>query len=71
VHLLWSAAGRGLGAVSNGGRLPDGTVSQIIKRTRLYWTLHQQAAGRGLRGEVDGAAAGAAGRARLLRLAGT
>jgi hypothetical protein len=62
---------QGLGAVSNGGRLPDGTVSHIIKRARLYRMLHQQAAGRGLRVEVHGAAAGAAGRARLLRLAGT
>jgi 2-polyprenyl-6-methoxyphenol hydroxylase-like FAD-dependent oxidoreductase len=48
TNLLLSGTGRRLGAVSNGGRLADGTVSHTIKRPRLYQTLHQQAADRGI-----------------------
>jgi FAD-dependent urate hydroxylase len=49
VNVLWSGTGRRLGAVSNGGRLPDGTVSQTIKRARLYRALHEEATARGVR----------------------
>jgi 2-polyprenyl-6-methoxyphenol hydroxylase-like FAD-dependent oxidoreductase len=51
TNLLLSATGRRLGAVSNGGVLPDGTVSHTIKRARLYRALHDQAAARGIRFE--------------------
>jgi FAD-dependent urate hydroxylase len=51
VNVLLSAGGRRLGAVSNGGRLADGTTAHTIKRARLYEGLHQQAAGRGIRVE--------------------
>jgi FAD-dependent urate hydroxylase len=48
TNLLLSGTGRRLGAVSNGGRLADGTVSHTIKRARLYQTLHEEAAARGI-----------------------
>jgi 2-polyprenyl-6-methoxyphenol hydroxylase-like FAD-dependent oxidoreductase len=48
VNMLLSGTGRRLGTVSNGGRLPDGTVSHTIKRARLYRALQQQAAARGI-----------------------
>jgi 2-polyprenyl-6-methoxyphenol hydroxylase-like FAD-dependent oxidoreductase len=48
TNVLWSAAGRRLGAVANGGVLEDRTTAHTIKRARLYRTLHQQAAGRGI-----------------------
>ena len=48
TNLLWSGTGRRLGAVSNGGTLPDGTTSHTIKRARLYRALHEEAAGRGI-----------------------
>jgi len=48
TNLLLGATGRRLGAVSNGGVLPDGTVSHTIKRARLYRALHDQAAARGV-----------------------
>jgi 2-polyprenyl-6-methoxyphenol hydroxylase-like FAD-dependent oxidoreductase len=48
TNLLWSGAGRRLGAVSNGGRLADGTVAHTLKRARLYRALHAQAAARGI-----------------------
>ena len=51
TNLLLSATGRRLGAVSNGGTLPDGTVSHTIKRAHLYQALHDQAAARGIRFE--------------------
>jgi 2-polyprenyl-6-methoxyphenol hydroxylase-like FAD-dependent oxidoreductase len=51
VNVLLSSSGRRLGTVSNGGRLPDGTVSHTMKRARLYRALHQEAAGRGIRVE--------------------
>jgi 2-polyprenyl-6-methoxyphenol hydroxylase-like FAD-dependent oxidoreductase len=49
TNMLWSGSGGRLGAVSNGGVLPDGTTAHTIKRARLYRVLHQQAAARGLR----------------------
>jgi FAD-dependent urate hydroxylase len=48
INLLYSSRGRRLGAVSNGGVLPDGTTAHTIKRARLYRTLYQQAADRGI-----------------------
>jgi FAD-dependent urate hydroxylase len=51
VNVLYSGTGRRLGAVSNGGRLPDGTTAHTIKRARLYRTLLQQAADRGIQVE--------------------
>jgi FAD-dependent urate hydroxylase len=62
TNVLLSTTGRRLGAVSNGGILPDGTVSHTIKRAGLYRALHAEAAGRGIRVEfgkrlVDAAAA--------------
>jgi FAD-dependent urate hydroxylase len=51
TNVLLSGTGRRLGAVSNGGRLADGTVSHTIKRPRLYRALHEEAAGRGIRFE--------------------
>ncbi|HXQ54676.1 MAG TPA: FAD-dependent monooxygenase, partial [Actinomycetes bacterium] len=51
TNVLLSGTGRRLGAVSNGGRLADGTVSHTIKRARLYRALHEEAAARGIRVE--------------------
>ena len=48
TNVLLSGSGRRLGAVSNGGRLADGTVSHTVKRARLYRALHDEAAGRGI-----------------------
>jgi FAD-dependent urate hydroxylase len=49
TNVLWSGRGKRLAAVSNGGRLADGTTAHTIKRARLYRALHQQAADRGVR----------------------
>jgi FAD-dependent urate hydroxylase len=49
TNVLLSGTGRRLGAVSNGGRLADGTVSHTIKRARLYRALQEEAAARGIR----------------------
>jgi FAD-dependent urate hydroxylase len=49
TNVLLSGGGRRLGAVSNGGRLADGTVSHTVKRARLYRALHDEAAARGVR----------------------
>jgi FAD-dependent urate hydroxylase len=51
TNVLLSGTGRRLGAVSNGGRLPDGTTAHTIKRARLYRALHQQATDRGIQVE--------------------
>ena len=51
VNVLLSAGGRRLGAVSNGGRLADGSAAHTIKRARLYAGLHQQVADRGIKVE--------------------
>jgi FAD-dependent urate hydroxylase len=48
TNVLWSGTGRRLGAVSNGGVRPDGTVSHTVKRARLYQALHQEATDRGI-----------------------
>jgi FAD-dependent urate hydroxylase len=53
TNVLLSGTGRRLGAVSNGGRLADGTTAQTIKRARLYRALHTEAAGRGIRIEFS------------------
>jgi 2-polyprenyl-6-methoxyphenol hydroxylase-like FAD-dependent oxidoreductase len=49
TNLLLSGSGRRLGSVSNGGTMPDGTVSHTVKRARLYRALHDQATDRGIR----------------------
>ena len=49
TNVLVSGGGRRLGAVSNGGRPADGTVSHTVKRARLYRALHDEAAARGVR----------------------
>jgi 2-polyprenyl-6-methoxyphenol hydroxylase-like FAD-dependent oxidoreductase len=59
TNVLLSGSGRRLGAVSNGGRLADGTVSHTVKRARLYRALHDEAAGRGVRIEYGRRLAGA------------
>ncbi len=59
TNVLLSGTGRRLAAVSNGGRLADGTVSHTIKRARLYRALHDEAAGRGIRIEYGKRLAGA------------
>jgi 2-polyprenyl-6-methoxyphenol hydroxylase-like FAD-dependent oxidoreductase len=51
TNLLLSGRGRRLGTVSNGGTLPDGTVSHTVKRARLYRALDDEAAARGIRTE--------------------
>jgi 2-polyprenyl-6-methoxyphenol hydroxylase-like FAD-dependent oxidoreductase len=51
TNLLLGATGRRLGEVSNGGVLPDGTVSHTFRRARLYQALHDEAAARGIRVE--------------------
>ena len=43
--------GKHLGDVPNGGTLPDGTVSQTLKRADLYRALRDEAVGRGARVE--------------------
>ena len=48
TNVLLSGSGRRLGAVSNGGTLPDGTVSHTIRRARLYRALHTEATARGV-----------------------
>jgi FAD-dependent urate hydroxylase len=44
---IQSGTGKHLGAVPNGGTLPDGTVSQTLKRPDLYRTLRDEALRRG------------------------
>jgi 2-polyprenyl-6-methoxyphenol hydroxylase-like FAD-dependent oxidoreductase len=46
---LRSGTGKRLGQTRTGGSLPDGTVSQTIKRADLYRVLHQEASSRGVR----------------------
>ena len=57
-----SGTGKHLGEVPNGGTLPDGTVSQTLKRADLYRALRDEAVRRGVRIEygkrlVDAASA--------------
>src|SRR4029450_11859917 len=44
TNVLWSGTGRRLGAVSNGGTLPDGTTPPTIRRGPPYPALHTQTA---------------------------
>ncbi|HWS82396.1 MAG TPA: FAD-dependent monooxygenase, partial [Rubrobacter sp.] len=46
---IQSGSGKRLGDVPNGGTLPDGTVSQTLKRADLYRALRDEAVRRGAR----------------------
>ena len=46
---IQSGTGKRLGEVPNGGTLPDGTVSQTLKRSDLYRVLRDEAIRRGAR----------------------
>jgi FAD-dependent urate hydroxylase len=46
---IQSGTGKRLGEVPNGGTLPDGTVSQTLKRADLYRALRDEAVRRGVR----------------------
>jgi FAD-dependent urate hydroxylase len=46
---IQSGTGKHLGSVPNGGTLPDGTVSQTLKRADLYRALRDEAVRRGAR----------------------
>jgi FAD-dependent urate hydroxylase len=46
---IQSGTGKRLGEVPNGGTLPDGTVSQTLKRADLYRALRDEAVRRGAR----------------------
>jgi len=48
---IQSGTGKHLGNVPNGGTLPDGTVSQTLKRAELYRALRDEALRRGARVE--------------------
>ncbi|CAA9430766.1 Uncharacterized oxidoreductase [uncultured Rubrobacteraceae bacterium] len=48
---IQSGTGKHLGAVPSGGTLPDGTVSQTLKRGDLYRALRDEAVRRGVRVE--------------------
>jgi FAD-dependent urate hydroxylase len=48
---IQSGTGKHLGDVPNGGMLPDGTVSQTLKRADLYRALRDEAVRRGARVE--------------------
>jgi FAD-dependent urate hydroxylase len=48
---IQSGTGKHLGDVPNGGTLPDGTVSQTLKRADLYQALRDEAVRRGARVE--------------------
>jgi 2-polyprenyl-6-methoxyphenol hydroxylase-like FAD-dependent oxidoreductase len=50
---IQSGSGKRLGDVPNGGTLPDGTVSQTLKRADLYRALRDEAVRRGARVEYD------------------
>ena len=49
--VMWSGAGRRLGEVANGIRLPDGTVSVALRRGLLQRLLREEAERRGVRFE--------------------
>lgn len=46
--VMWSGTGKRLGEVPNGVRLPDGTVSVIVKRGLLQRVLREEAESRGI-----------------------
>jgi FAD-dependent urate hydroxylase len=48
---IQSGTGKHLGSVPNGGTLPDGSVSQTLKRSDLYRALRDEAVRRGARTE--------------------
>jgi FAD-dependent urate hydroxylase len=50
---IQSGSGKRLGDVPNGGILPDGTVSQTLKRADLYRALRDEAVRRGARVEYS------------------
>jgi FAD-dependent urate hydroxylase len=47
--VMWSGTGKRLGEVANGVRLPDGTVSVVVKRGSLQRVLREEAQRRGIR----------------------
>jgi 2-polyprenyl-6-methoxyphenol hydroxylase-like FAD-dependent oxidoreductase len=49
VMRFYSGTGRYLGAVPNGGTLPDGTVSHTVRRADLHRALRDEALRRGVR----------------------
>ena len=58
---IQSGTGKRLGEVPNGGTLPDGTVSQTLKRADLHRALRDEAVRRGVRVEYGKRLVGAAG----------
>jgi FAD-dependent urate hydroxylase len=46
--LMWSGTGKPLGKVANGVRLPDGTVSVVVKRGMLQRVLREEAEDHGI-----------------------
>ncbi len=46
--VMWSGTGKRLGEVANGVRLPDGTVSVVVKRSLLQRVLREEAQSRGI-----------------------
>jgi FAD-dependent urate hydroxylase len=46
--VMWSGTGKRLGEVANGARLPDGTVSVVVKRGLLQRVLREEAESRGI-----------------------
>jgi len=46
--VMWSGTGKRLGEVANGVRLPDGTVSVVVKRGTLQRMLREEAESRGI-----------------------
>jgi 2-polyprenyl-6-methoxyphenol hydroxylase-like FAD-dependent oxidoreductase len=56
--VMWSGTGKRLGEVANGVRLPDGTVSVIVKRGFLQQVLADEAVSRGIKIEYGKRLAG-------------
>ena len=52
-NVLWDASGRRLGAPGLGAPLPDGTVAQTMKRSRLSRLLLDEAIRRGIKVEFN------------------
>jgi 2-polyprenyl-6-methoxyphenol hydroxylase-like FAD-dependent oxidoreductase len=46
--VMWSGTGKRLGEVANGVRLPDGTISVVVKRGLLQRVLREEAESRGI-----------------------
>lgn len=49
--VMWSGTGKRLGEVTNGIRLPDGTVSVVVKRGLLQRVLREETQSRGIKVE--------------------